>query len=673
MVPIMGKDKEEKREPAVTTSNVSDNVSRNIDNDDDDKDDNFRNDVKDVTIGEFGKFVRLQETLENQIERRNLKHQPMASFGEKLGMKIEERMSDTMIDRMLGGMFNVGGATTPKPTGWLEITKVILDSGFAQQAGAKLPETIVALKSTIGEERTNALADAAINAIGPKKEKGIGPSPEEEQKKMEKFVLGLNPVNILDVKKFMDLVNANPANNKVTDTTQARNILIEEQNRIRRENPILANEIALNNQDRDMGMGQISPYGQQGQQQIGGGNGGIGSGGQFGNSIDRLPGDMMGNMMPTNVSSSGTNQMSTEQILALDPDNDMSVNAFAWSNGYGNMLSEPNGLGKVKNILRRHQDELTKQLQGLGGSVETEIGTGTKIGIEQEQEITEQEFGQQGDMKWGEEDIGKKGVGKGKRYGNEDIIVPPGVANTAKADSAIDNEPKEYQQSVEQLTAQNNILELLQKMAQNFDSGINEINQKLQAVENRVAKVESVSSKTVEKVEVKEETAIPTSDITINETNVRTAIDMELAEKESQENDDIENEDIENDISEEVIQKEETVQKAETISETKEETKEIKTVINLVSEEDTKNSNSVHKKAPNSVIDYIAKEEIPTETKPWIPPTEEEKRLAKQHAIERDSKLLKEETKEEISTVKSQFPKGTQGWLKEQKEKNKKK
>ena len=583
MVPIMGKDKLEDKNVVTTANSVnSSNVvsSKNSTNEYDE----FGDDVKSVTVGEFGKFVRLQESLENQIERRNLKHQPGMSFGERLGTKIEEKISDNFLDKMMNSMFNVGGVPA-KQDGWLAIVKTILDSGFAQQAGAKLPETIEALTKRIGPQKTDELADAVIQAVNPNKTKSIGPSPEDEQKKMEKFVLGLNPVNILDIKKFMDLVNANPSNNKVTDQTQARNTLIEEQNRIRRENPVLANEIAILNQDKDTGMGSVSP---------------------FGNSIDRLPGDMMGNMMSRNQGSTQTNQLGTEQILALDPNNDISVESYAWSNGYGNMLSEPNGLQKVRNILMRTQDELTKQLSGLGGAVGS--------GQEQEQSV-EGELAQ-GDFGWDEEDVGKKGVGKGRRIDDKDVIVPPGVAAT-KADSPVDNNKENV--------TQNAMMELLQKMAHTFDSGMIEINQKLQAVESRVAKVETVSGKVEKKVEEKVADdivpeSVPISDITISEENVRTTMDMEFEEEEEEEEDNLE--DTEKETEKEIIQE------AEIVSETKEEVKENKIEENT---KETIKESQVHVKAPNSVIDES--KDVLKETKPYA--------------------------------------KGTQGWLKEQKNKNK--
>lgn len=625
MFPIMNKNKDAPKDVVTTTSNVitsnigkeniSDNVNRSRDFEDNDND--FESDLNDITIGQLDKFVRVTDKLEKSIERRNERHAPIESFGEKLGMKIEQRMTDTMIDKMMQGMFNVGGATT-KPSGYLEIVKTILDSGFAQQAGAKLPETIDALTRNIGKQRMEQLADATVQAIGPAKKTGEGKgsvSVEEEQKKMEKFVLELNHVNIIDLKKFMELVNANPANGKITDINQAREILKQEQERIRRENPALVNELAILNQDKDTGVRQLpNQYGNA-----------------YGSSIDRMPDDMMNNMMPRDPSSMQTNQMSTEQILSLDPDNDMSVNAYAWSMGYGNMLSEQNGLTKVKNILRRQQEDLMKQLQGLGGSVGEPIG---ETVIEQDQSLDqEQEQPLSGDMKWGEEDIGKKGVGKGKRIGDEGIVIPPGVA---KADGPIDNgNNKENVVGTETQITQNNILELLQKMAQNFDMNMGEINQKLQAVENRVAKVESVNN--ISDVIVKEENVN-----NINPEDVRVVMDLEFPE------------DINVELEKDTIQEEQINSEMLDVSDTE-----------IVSESVTEEESSgVKIKAPRSVLDEQQDSE-------WKPPTNDEIKLAEKLALERNMNLssLNKNIKTDLKETKS-FPKGSIGWLKEQKKKS---
>ena len=459
-IPVMNKDK---KDVVNTTTNIVDDV---------DRDDDFSDNVKDVTLGDFNKFVKIQDTLEKSIERRNLRYQPGVSFGEKLGMKIEEKVSDGFIDKMLGNMFNLGGTGSTKPGGWLEIAKVILDSGFAQQAGSKLPETIAALSKTIGPQRTEQLADAVVQAVNPKAK-----SIEDEQRKMEEFVISLNPVNIIDINKFMNLVNANPSNNKVTDTNQARNILIEEQDRIRRDNPELERQLDSPGKryiEENRTSNRLND-----------------------DFFDGRPRDTNQTARNVNQTARNVNQMNQEQILSIDMNNDDSIVAYAWSKGYGQILQETNGLNKIRGMLAREQENIMKQIASPGESEQTEQQMTGEI--------------EQGDMKWSNEDVGKKGIGKMDK--KDEILVPPHIADgpvtengevkvmkksdflkeigmTSKENQSESQPQSESQhQDISQQEANNSIMELLQKMAQNFDNGISEINDNINSISNRAKKV----------------------------------------------------------------------------------------------------------------------------------------------------------------------------------------
>lgn len=517
MPPIFPK-KEDKKDNIVNanTGSVSD-ISGT------DKDDDFNdNSIKNVTLGDFNKFVRIQDTLEKSIEKRNMRNQPGVSFGEKLGMKIEEKVSDTFIDKMLGGMFNIGGTSSVKPGGWLEIVKTVLDSGFAQQAGAKLPETIAALSKTIGPQKTEQLADAVVNAVNPKK------SVEDEQRKMEEFVISLNPVNIVDVNKFMDLVNANSDNVKITDVTQARNILIEEQDRIRINNPMLAKQSNSPGQryleeNRDMNRGQRFP-----------------SKSHSGINNDFFDGRPGNTNIPMSTPGNG-NQITPEEMLSIDSNKDESVIAYAWRKGPGqfdfnidNLYDKSNksNLEKVRSMLRREQDNLLK-------------------GVEQGQlPIEEQTEGI--DSKWDNKDIGKKV----KMNKDGEILVPPSVADSPVIEDGevrvmkksefleeIGMTPKEQQQPVVQSEDQNSMMILLQKMANNFDSGISELNSKLQLMENRINKIDEQPNQIIPEVDT-----IPDVEI-IPEVDTIPEITMEENEEnveEDQKQEELENNDIEN-------------------------------------------------------------------------------------------------------------------------------
>lgn len=444
--------KENNRDSPITTTTTSDaNISNagyvskagNV-NETDNKDNDplTGDDIRQVNA--VDKIFKVSEALERRFENKFNRNQPI-SFGEKLGEKIEARMTDTIIDKMMTGMFNVGGSSI-KPDGWLAVVKTVLDSGFAQHAGANLHLTIESLGKTIGKQKTEQLADAVVQAVGPKK--GVGTSTEDEQRKMEEHVLSLNRVNIVDIRKFMDLVNANPANAQITDIDQARNILIEEQDRIRRDRKLLSPGIE-ENLDIDRGQRMGPPISQRD------------------NFLDSM---MSGNMSGAGGAGS-SNKMTSEQILTLDPNSNESITAYAWSQGHGQILQEPNGLNKVRNILMRHQDDLMKQATGLGGSIEQPAAGIGSIGTVGEQ--TEDT-----DYKWDNEDIGKKGVGKMDKKG--EVLVPPHI------------EAKENQSQIaSQQEAQNSIMELLQKMANNFDNGVNELNNKLQMMENRINNIES--------------------------------------------------------------------------------------------------------------------------------------------------------------------------------------
>lgn len=447
VIPIMNK-----KDPVNTTSGNPDpnkNPNRNVGNIDNinvnrDDDPLTSDDIRQVNA--VDKIFKVSEALERRFENKFNRNQPI-SFGEKLGMKIEEKVSDTFIDKMLGGMFTTGGSTA-KPEGWLAVVKTILDSGFAHQAGSRLPETIEALSKTIGPQKTDQLADAVVQAVNPKK--SASTNAEDEQRKMEEYVLSLRPVNIVDIKKFMDLVNANPANTKVTDINIARDILVEEQNRIRKESKLLSPGQQYVEENPDIDRGQRFPSSQPP---------GIGQRDNF-----------MDNMMGTTPMGGSSNQMTSEQILSIDPNSNESITAYAWSQGHGQLLQEPNGLNKVKNMLMRHQDDLMKQATGIGGSV----------GQQQQQPMIEDQGiepqidtnGSYSDNKWNEKDIGK--VNKAARMNKEGEILVPNTADSPEA--------------------QNSIMELLQKMAVNFDNGINDMNNKLQVMEDRINKIESQKS-----------------------------------------------------------------------------------------------------------------------------------------------------------------------------------
>lgn len=600
VIPIMPK-KEDKKENPVNTNTGNINNVREIDKDDIDVD------IKDVTLGDFGKFVKIQDSLEKQIEKRNYRNQPI-SFGEKLGEKIEARMTDTIIDKMMTGMFNVGGSTT-KPSGWLEIVKIILDSNFAAQAGAKLPETIQALSKTIGPQKTEQLADAAIQAVNPKAKSA---NAEDEQRKMEEFVLSLKPLNISDVHKFMELVNVNPANAKITDVNQARNILIEEQDRIRASNPELA-KMLDENSDIDRGRRSTSPspypYPPSG-------------GRRFDPFDNAMPRDMS---MPIPPTSGSYNPMTPEEITSIDSNSDESVIAYAWRKGPEQFdfnldslydKSNKSNLEKVRSMLRREQDSLLKGVEQ--GQLPVE---GQTDGV---------------DSKWDNKDIGKKA----RMNKDGEISIIPSTADSPVTEDGevrvmkksefleeIGMKPKENQpdskerlQPVSQsIDTTNSMMELLQKMANNFDNSMGEINNKLQVMENRINKIEEQPTQIVS-----EKTIIPETET----------------------------------ISEIVIEKKEE-QIVDTIPEITMEEK----IVDEISEQNLQEDQKVEDQKDNDI-----------ENQQSIQPIDVEDTRRKGGRIKLPKSILdepKEENKEEQVQNQTQIPikhpKGSFGWLEEQK------
>lgn len=137
-----------------------------------------------------------------------------------LTLKIAQSMEDKMIEQFIN---NFGGQSNKQHSVWGTIEK----AAEAIKAVAENPQH--PLFSNIGELSKNILGAVRNDENG----NNTNGKQQTKQSSPEEIILQLNPDNLNDLEKWVQLLKSNPQNPQVDDINQLRQFLIEEQIGIR--------------------------------------------------------------------------------------------------------------------------------------------------------------------------------------------------------------------------------------------------------------------------------------------------------------------------------------------------------------------------------------------------------------------------------------------------------
>lgn len=430
------------------------------------------NDLNNVTLGEFNKYVRIQSALENQIEKRS-RSSPM-SLGEKLADRIDSKISDDIVDNMIGSMFNMGGNgvnAKPSRSGFVGAAFDLLDTKFGYGLGETLGNNATKLIESLGKERIQAVIDAynmkdmtpeQIQEMQQQKmlEQQQMASPEEQQKREDSIIMTLDSTNSSHVTEFMKAFG-------IKDFNEAQRVLLFKQSEIVQRRSSggkdvgIQNEIAVRNQGKtkDLNRQLIEQY-EQGNANASAGNGIIGNRTSEG-FFDNAPFGISGQ----------DNVTDKDFMLSLNPDDPADLQKYMSRYNYNAPIDE------IKRMMikeqKKYRGEMTHAESKKVDIMETITGSVDKLPLNEG---------------WKDEDIGKKSNEVTQLSGTD---VNEGVGSGINGDVGNGKSNGDI----------SNLINIMTSIGDKFDNGFAFLNERIDSFENRIVSLEK-------KVVVEEESEI---------------------------------------------------------------------------------------------------------------------------------------------------------------------
>src|SRR5574341_387485 len=148
-------------------------------------------------------LIKLPESVNPEVEDINIdremkrlfyKKMSKPSVGDVIAESIDSNIGNEIATRVISGLFNSGKSNGGEGF-WNSSMAMKLGEGI----GNNLPAIIKNLAEIVGTERAERLVDNVMDAYTGK--------TNNTQKGIEEFVLKLNPDNINDLQKFIELLN----------------------------------------------------------------------------------------------------------------------------------------------------------------------------------------------------------------------------------------------------------------------------------------------------------------------------------------------------------------------------------------------------------------------------------------------------------------------------------
>lgn len=194
-------------------------------------------------------IIKLPESVNSEVEDLNLDRQmrklfynkmSKPSIGDIIAEHVDNNVANEIASKVVSGLFSTG-----KSSGGEGFWNSAMAMKLGEGVGQNLPAIIQTLGNILGKERAGRVADAVMDMASGR--------TDNTQRGVEEFVSKLNPDDINDLQKFIELLKINPQNPQISDLNQAKQILINEQNRIREAS-------GVSNQPRDMNRQLMNQY-----------------------------------------------------------------------------------------------------------------------------------------------------------------------------------------------------------------------------------------------------------------------------------------------------------------------------------------------------------------------------------------------------------------------------
>jgi hypothetical protein len=186
--------------------------------------------LDDVKLGEFKKFVDIQDKLDRLNERRS-------SGQMTIGQRFEEGLNQHFTNELMGKFFGnmTGGATAVKKhEGITGIIMELLDTKAGYALGESIGKSAPQLIQMLGSGKVNEIIESYKKSSDPNyiaNEETV----EDRQKKQDQQIMSFDPNDPAQMQQFMQAVN-------MTDINAAKNVLIGEQERIMKARGVINNQ-----------------------------------------------------------------------------------------------------------------------------------------------------------------------------------------------------------------------------------------------------------------------------------------------------------------------------------------------------------------------------------------------------------------------------------------------
>lgn len=170
--------------------------------------------------------------LEKEMKRAFYKKLTTPSFGETLATQIDSNLASQLASKLIPNLFGGTGEVDGREKGAMGFILDILNTKFAYGAGQTMGNNATEIIKSLGEKRIGQIIDTYQNRMNPDSRQQsmsetIEQSDEDQQKKTESILMGLDSTNSEHVLNFMKATG-------IKDFTDAQHTILTEQSRILR-------------------------------------------------------------------------------------------------------------------------------------------------------------------------------------------------------------------------------------------------------------------------------------------------------------------------------------------------------------------------------------------------------------------------------------------------------
>ncbi len=468
--------------------------------------------------------------LDREVKRAFFEKIRKKSFGDMLSEQIDNEMASQLASRLIPGLFGSSNSVKEAPVskGPIAFILDVLNTQFAYGAGQAVGTNATELIKAIGQERVGQFLDAYRQKMtggedGQGQGQGQGQlpqrqlSPEEHMKNTENVIMGLDSTDDHDVTTFMQATG-------IPDYAQAQTAILMEQDRIL-QNRGLAKQQPVQPQrppaaappgppaaprsrkqrPDDINRQLIDQY-QNGYQDDSIDSAGMPPGGGFfedtvgsGSPFDSDGTGSMGGM--GNMAGMAGTAMSSENefILSLNPDDPVSQQQFMAKRGIKGVpvdIVKTLMVKERKKLMESPQNESMNPVQDENAALDQpnvqnispKSSTGTTPDLAQ---VFDFDSGQDRVLYKKEDFLKEIGVKPDVGSSNDTKSITESSAKSSNEESAKTDQDNNINTTGSGSDNISNIMNILQKIGDNFDASLKNLNQKIGFLEDEIACLKS--------------------------------------------------------------------------------------------------------------------------------------------------------------------------------------